>query len=57
MSKQPVTGWILYATRNQPTQGLVYGTSSLSELLVTAIPKQLTKDPTFWFPNRSCSHS
>ena len=31
--------WILYATRNQPTQGLVYGTSCLGELLLTALPK------------------
>ena len=24
--------------------------------LLTAIPKQLTKHPIFWLPNRSCSH-
>ena len=28
-------------------KSLVYGTSSLGEPLLTAIPKQLTKDPTF----------
>ena len=27
---------------------LVYGTSSLGEPLLTAIPKQLMKDPIFW---------
>ena len=50
MSKEPITGWILYATRNQPTQVLVCGTGSPGELLFTAIPKQLTKDPTFLVP-------
>ena len=57
LSKEPITGWILYATRNQPTQVLVCGTGSPGELSFTAIPKQLTKDPTFWFRNRSCSHN
>ena len=64
LSKEAITGWILYPTRNQPTQGLVYGTSSLGdhELLLTALPKLLTKDPTYWFRNdpgrnRSFSHS
>ena len=57
LSRETITGWILYATRNQPSQVLVYGTSSLGELLLTAIPKQLTKDLTFWFRNRSCSRS
>ena len=47
LSRETITGWILYATRNQPSQVLVYGTSSLVELLLTAIPKQLTKDLTF----------
>ena len=50
MSKEPITGWILYTTRNQPTQVLVYGTSSLGELLVTAILQQLTKDLQPWCP-------
>ena len=36
---------------------LVYVTSSLGELMLTAIPKQLTNDPIFWLQNRSCSHS
>ena len=55
LSNEAITGWILYATRNQPTQGLVYGTSSLGELLLTALPKQLTKDPAFCIlvPKRS----
>ena len=44
-SKEAITGWILYATRNQPTQGLVYDTSSLGELLLQLY--LLTKDPTF----------
>ena len=57
LSKEPITGWILYATRNQPTQVLVCGTGSPGELSFTAIPKQLTKDPTFWFRNRYCSHN
>ena len=57
LSKEPITGWILYATRNQLRQVLVYGTSTLGELLLTAIPKQLTKDLTFWFRDRSCSRS
>ena len=57
LSKEPITAWILYATQNQPTQVLIYGTNSLDlgELLLTAIPKQLTKDPIFWFRNRSCN--
>ena len=38
--------FIVY-TRNQPTQVLVCGTGSPGELLFTAIPMQLTKDPTF----------
>ena len=57
LPKDPITGWILYATRNQPTQVLVCGTGSPGELLFTAIPKQLTKDLTCWFRNRSHSHS
>ena len=28
LSREPITGWILYATRNQPTQVLVYGTTT-----------------------------
>ena len=36
---------------------LVYGTSSLGEPLLTAIPKKLMKDPIFWLRNWSCSHS
>ena len=36
---------------------LVYSTSSLGELLLTAIPKQLTKDPVFWFRNQTKSTS
>ena len=57
LCKEPINGWILYATRNQLTQVLVTGTSSLGELLLTTIPKQLTKDPIFWFRNLSCKHS
>ena len=54
LSKEAITGWILYATRNQPTQGLVYGTSSLGdhELLLTALPI-----PVETGRNRSFSHS
>ena len=37
LSKETITDWILYATLNQPTQVLVYGTGSLGELLLTAI--------------------
>ena len=33
----------------------VYSTGSLGELLLTAIPKQVTKDPIFWFPNQTKS--
>ena len=50
VSKEPITGSILYATPNQPTQALVCGTGSPGELLFTAIPKQLTKDTTFFVP-------
>ena len=34
---------------------LVYSTGSLGELLLTAIPKQLMKDPIFWFWNQNKS--
>ena len=34
---------------------LVYSTGSLGELLLTAIPKQLMKDPIFWFRNQNKS--
>ena len=34
---------------------LVYSTGSLGELLFTAIPKELTKDPIFWFRNQTKS--
>ena len=34
---------------------LVYSTGSLGELLLTAIPKQLTKDLIFWFRNQTKS--
>ena len=36
---------------------LVYGTSSLGEPFLTAIPKQLTKDLIFWLRNRSLSQA
>ena len=38
--KKPITSWILDATCKEQTQV----TSSLGEPLLTAIPKQLTKD-------------
>jgi len=36
---------------------LVYSTGSLGELLLTAIPKQLMKDPIFWFWNQTKNRS
>ena len=36
---------------------LVYSTGCLGELLLTAIPKQLMKDPIFWFRNQTKSTS
>ena len=59
LCKEPINGWILYMLREINRLKLWFtATSSLGELyLLTTIPKQLTKDPIFWFRNLSCKHS